>query len=147
MADYDKTHAAATEAENRKPVLSSDRARRLYLILGGSVLALLLIYGIFALITRGRESTDDAQVAADIVPVAPRIAGQVIALHVAENQMVHRGDLIAEVDAQAQVTEASATGGLTAARGAVQSMQQSVETSAAGISEARAGVARAEANA
>ncbi|SRR5581483_8294790 len=173
MADYDKTHAAATEAENRKPVLSSDRARRLYLILGGSVLALLLIYGIFALITRGRESTDDAQVAADIVPVAPRIAGQVIALHVAENQMVHRGDLIAELDpadaqvkltqaesdldtanaqaaqadAQAQVTEASATGGLTAARGAVQSMQQSVETSAAGISEARAGVARAEANA
>jgi len=137
MADYDKTNVAAAEAENRKPVLSSDRARRLYLILGGSVAVLLLIYGVFALLTRGHESTDDAQISADIVPVAPRIAGQVIALHVAENQMVHRGDLIAELDpadaqvklaqaqsdldtanaqaakddAQAQVAEASATGG------------------------------------
>lgn len=157
----------------KKPVLSAGRAKRLYLILGGVVVGLLLLYGIFALVTRGHESTDDAQVAADIVPVGPRIPGQVIAVHVAENQQVHRGELVAELDpgdlqvklaqaqadldtataqaqqadAQAQVTAASATGGLTAARGAVQSMQQSVGTSAEAVNDARAGVARAEANA
>jgi membrane fusion protein (multidrug efflux system) len=161
-------------ADNEKtPVLSAGRAKRLYLILGGVVVGLLLLYGIFALLTHGHESTDDAQVAADIVPVGPRIPGQVIAVHVAENQQVHRGDPIAELDpgdlqvklaqaqgdldtaiaqaqqadAQAQVTAASATGGLTAARGAVQSMQQSVGTSAEAVNETRAGVARAEANA
>jgi membrane fusion protein (multidrug efflux system) len=176
MADYEKTttiNPAAAEAEARQPVLSSGRAKRLYLILGGAVLALLLIYGIFVLVTHGRESTDDAQVSADIVPVAPRIAGQVIAVHVTENQLVHKGDLIAELDpndaqvkvaqaqsdldtalaqaqqadAQTQVTQANASGGLNAARGAVQSMQQSVGTSAAAVNEARAGVSRAEANA
>jgi len=161
-------------ADNEKtPVLSAGRAKRLYLILGGVVAGVLILYGIFVLLTRGHESTDDAQVAADIVPVGPRIAGQVIAVHVAENQQVHRGELVAELDpgdlqvklaqaqadldtataqaqqadAQAQVTAASATGGLTAARGAVQSMQQSVGTSAEAVNDARAGVARAEANA
>jgi len=161
-------------ADNEKtPVLSAGRAKRLYLILGGVVVAVLVLYGIFALLTRGHESTDDAQVAADIVPVGPRIPGQVIAVHVAENQQVHRGELVAELDpgdlqvklaqaqgdldtaiaqaqqadAQAQVTAASATGGLTAARGAVQSMQQSVGTSAEVVNDTRAGVARAEANA
>jgi len=176
MADYEKTtetHAAAAEAAARKPPLSAGRAKKLYLIVGGVVAGLLLLYGIFVLVTRGRESTDDAQVAADIVPVGPRIPGQVIAVHVVENQPVHRGDLIAELDpndaqgkvaqaqshldtalapaqqadAQAEVTAASASGGLTAARGAVSSMQQSVGTSAEVVNDARAGVSRAEANA
>ena len=173
MADHGTTNPAVTEAEGRKPVLSAGRAKRLYLILGAVVAVLLLLYGIFVLVTHGRESTDDAQVAADIVPVAPRIAGQVIAVHVGENQPVHRGDLIAELDpsdlqvklaqaqgdldtaiaqaqqadAQAQVAAASASGGLTAARGAVESMQNSVGTSASAVNEARAGITRAEANA
>jgi len=174
MADYEqKPHAAAAEAAARTPVLSTGRARRLYLILGATVVVLLLLYGIFAVVTRGRESTDDAQVAADIVAVAPRVAGQIIAIHVAENQAVHRGDLIAELDpsdlqvklaqaqgdldtavaqaqqadAQAEVNAAGASGGFTAARGAVQSMRESVGTSAAVVNDARAGVARAEANA
>src|SRR5690242_12120109 len=158
MADYEKTtttHKAAEEAAARKPVINPGKAKKLYFILAAAVVGLLLIYGVFALVTRGHESTDDAQVAADIVPVAPRIPGQVIAVHVIENQPVHRGDLIAELDpsdaqvkvaqaqsdldtavaqaqqadAQAQVTEANATGGLTAARGAVQSTQEMVGTS------------------
>src|SRR5947199_10470652 len=112
MADYEKTtetHAAAAEAAARKPPLSAGRAKKLYLIVGGVVAGLLLLYGIFVLVTRGRESTDDAQVAADIVPVGPRIPGQVIAVHVVENQPVHRGDLIAELDpndAQGKVAQA-----------------------------------------
>jgi membrane fusion protein (multidrug efflux system) len=170
MADQ-VTNAAATET--REPVLAPNRARRMYLIVGGVVAALLLIYGIIALVRRGRETTDDAQVAADIVALAPRVGGQVVAVHVQENQSVHRGELIAELDpndaqvklaqaqgdletaraqaqqadAQAQVSEASAQGGFTAATAAVQSSRESVDTSASAINEQRAGVARAEANA
>ncbi|HEX8169027.1 MAG TPA: HlyD family secretion protein [Thermoanaerobaculia bacterium] len=157
----------------KEPVIAPKRAKRLYLILGIVVVAVLIAYGAFALATSGKESTDDAQVAADIVPVASRVAGQIIAVHVVENQAVRRGALIAEIDprdaevklAQAQgeletaraqaaeaeakmrITHASATGGYTAAAAAVESSRESVESQASAIGEAKAGVQRAEANA
>jgi membrane fusion protein (multidrug efflux system) len=161
------------ETEHAEPVINAGRARRLYLIIGGAVVVLIIGYVLFALLTRGKEGTDDAQVSADIVAVAPRVAGQVIAVHVQENQLVHAGDLIAELDpadaqvkvtqaesdletarataaeadAKISITRANATGGLTAAQAAVQGSRESVDTSAAAINEAHAGVERAAANA
>ena len=44
------------------------------------------------------ESTDDAFIAGHIVSIAPRIAGQVAAVHVLDNQMVHSNDLLVEID-------------------------------------------------
>lgn len=165
--------AAAPHLEEHKPAIGKAKAKRLYLIVGGAVIALLLIYGIYSLITAGKETTDDAEVAADIVQVAPRVPGQVAAIYIHENQEVHKGDLIAQIDpadvqvklaaaqgdlatAQAQaadadarvaVTRANAQGGLAAAQGALQSSRESVDTSTAAITEAQAGVTRAAANA
>jgi membrane fusion protein, multidrug efflux system len=173
MADHGTATTANAATAERKPALNPAKARRLYFIIGGVVVVLLLGYAIIALLTRGRESTDDAQVAADIVSVSPRIGGQVVAVHVVDNQSVHRGDLLAELDpsdaqvklaqaqsdletaqaqaqqadAQAQVTAASAQGGLAAAQGAVQVSRESVDTATSAINDAQAGVARAEANA
>jgi membrane fusion protein (multidrug efflux system) len=156
-----------------EPVIEPSRARRLYLIVGGAVIALVLLYAIYAMVTSGKETTDDAQIAADVVPVSARAGGQVIAVNVVENQPVHKGDLLvvidpqdtqvklaqaqgelqtalaqaAESDAKVNVASANAHGAFTAARAAVQSSRENVDTSGAGISEARAGVARAEANA
>jgi membrane fusion protein, multidrug efflux system len=45
-----------------------------------------------------RESTDDAFVDANIVFMAPRVAGNVIALHVNDNQLVSQGDPLFEID-------------------------------------------------
>ena len=45
-----------------------------------------------------RESTDDAFVDANIVFIAPRVAGNVIALHVNDNQLVSQGDPLFEID-------------------------------------------------
>ena len=45
-----------------------------------------------------RESTDDAFVDANIVFIAPRVAGNVIALHVNDNQLVSHGDPLFEID-------------------------------------------------
>jgi len=156
-----------------EPVIEKARANRLYFIVGGAVLALILVYAIYALMTSGKESTDDAQVAADVVPVAPRVAGQIVNVYIMENQIVHRGEAIADLDpkdaevkvAQAQgdldtaiaqaadadarvaVTRANAQGALVAAQGAMQSSRESVGTSQATIREAQANVSRAEANA
>lgn len=44
------------------------------------------------------EDTDDAQIDADISSVSPRVQGTVTAVYVQDNQVVHAGDLIAEID-------------------------------------------------
>jgi membrane fusion protein (multidrug efflux system) len=159
--------------QEKEPVISAPRAKRLYLILIIAAVVILGAYGAFALATSGKESTDDAQVSADIVPVAARLAGQIVAVHVVENQPVQRGALIAELDpreaevkvAQAQgeldtaraqlaeseaksrITGATARGGLSAATAAVESSQEGAEAQSSQVNEARAGITRARANA
>jgi multidrug resistance efflux pump len=56
--------------------------------------------------------TRDGQVQANVVNLAPQISGQVTALHVVDNQTVHKGDLLYEiepVDYQVAVAIAEAT--------------------------------------
>lgn len=156
----------------RRPVIQPGRARRLYLGLGAAVVVLILIYAVYSLLTRGKEATDDAQVAADVVPVATRAGGQITSVLIHENQPVHRGDPIAVIDpqdaavkvAQAQgeletanaqaaaadarvaIAQANARGALTSAQAGVQSSRESVDTSTNAIAEARASVTKAEAN-
>ena len=70
------------EIAEHEPAIAPSKAKRLYLILGGAVLLLLIGYGIFAMLSSGKEATDDAQVAAGVVPVAARVAGQVSAVYI-----------------------------------------------------------------
>jgi len=59
------------------------------------------------------EDTDDAFIDTHILHVAPQIAGQVIAIHVSDNQLVHKGDVLAELnpqDAQARLDQVQAQG-------------------------------------
>ena len=44
------------------------------------------------------ESTDDAFLDEHIISIAPKIAGHVLAVHVAHNQEVKKGDLLLEID-------------------------------------------------
>ncbi len=55
--------------------------------------ALLLLNAAFT-----QESTDDAFIEAHVVTLAPRVAGQVLAVHVLDNQFVHSNDLLVEID-------------------------------------------------
>ena len=173
MTTNGTTAGTMPEIAEHEPAIAPSKAKRLYLILAGAVLALLIGYGIYAFLSAGKEVTDDAQISADIVPVASRVAGQVTAVYISENQPVHAGQPIADLDpsdaqvklaqaegdlatAQAQaadadartaVTSAAARGALTSAQGALQSSKENVDSSAASINEARASVARASANA
>lgn len=165
--------STATDVAEHVPAIAESNAKRMYLIVGVLVVLLLVGYGVYAFLSSGKETTDDAQVAADVVPVSARVAGQVVSVNIVENQPVHRGDLLAQLDpqdaqvkvaqaegelatAQAQaadadsrihVTQATAQGALEAARGGVQSSRETVDTTAAQIQQARAAVQRAEANA
>jgi membrane fusion protein (multidrug efflux system) len=63
------------------------------------VLAALLFFGLDYLLTvLTHESTDDAFIAAHVVSVAPRVAGQISAVYVLDNQLVHSNDLLVEID-------------------------------------------------
>ncbi len=44
------------------------------------------------------ESTDDAFVEGHVVSIAPRISGQVLAVHILDNQFVHSNDLLVDID-------------------------------------------------
>ena len=64
-----------------------------------AALAVLLFFGLgyfFDVLTH--ESTDDAFIAAHVVSVAPRIAGQVAAVHVLDNERVRSNELLVEID-------------------------------------------------
>jgi membrane fusion protein (multidrug efflux system) len=61
--------------------------------------------------SRSYESTDNAFIDGDIVQVASRVPGQVVKVHVRDNQRVKRGDLLVELDPsdyEARLAEARA---------------------------------------
>jgi membrane fusion protein, multidrug efflux system len=63
------------------------------------VLAVLLFFGLGYLVTAfTHESTDDAFIEGHVVSIAPRISGQVSAVHVLDNQMVRSNELLVEID-------------------------------------------------
>ncbi|MDB4945432.1 MAG: emrA1 [Labilithrix sp.] len=155
------------------PVTKKKSAARPYLILAAVVALGIVGYLVFTALTRGKENTDDAQVDADVVPIALRVGGQVLKVHVTDNQQVKKGDLLVEIDprdlqarekqaeadlaaakaqadaADAQVAIVSATskGGLSAARAALSGSAASASGADAQIASARANVTRAEAEA
>jgi membrane fusion protein (multidrug efflux system) len=85
---------AAGRPESRPPAAR----RRPFLILGGVAALVLGGLGVHALLTAHQESTDDAQVEADVVSIAPRVGGQVLHVLVKDNQVVRKGDVLVEID-------------------------------------------------
>ncbi len=107
-----------------------------------AALAALLYFGLTLLNDAlTHESTDDAYIAAHIVSIAPRISGQVSAVYVLDNQMVHSNDLLAEIDpADYQTT-------LAQKQAAQMSSEATFKASVAGYEMMRVGVTAAEATA
>jgi membrane fusion protein, multidrug efflux system len=70
-------------------------------IVGGIVVVLVLFEGIPLVITAFRTvSTDDAYVNGHVTFVAPRVPGQVVRVLVDDNNRVHKGDLLVQLDKQ-----------------------------------------------
>lgn len=101
------------------------------------------------------ESTDDAFIAGHVVAIAPRIEGQVVAVHVRDNQMVRSNDLLVEIDpatyattlSQRQAATDSEGSSYKAALAGYALMQQKVKTAQAVAQSSQADVAAAAATA
>ncbi|HEV2577299.1 MAG TPA: HlyD family secretion protein [Acidobacteriaceae bacterium] len=70
--------------------------RRIIIIVVVAILAVIAIF--FYWRSTFTEDTDDAQVDGNLYQVSARVAGQVVQVDVEEQQTVHKGDPIAEVD-------------------------------------------------
>jgi len=90
------------------PTLLAKLNSPLFLWPAAIALAVLLFFGLgylFDVLTH--ESTDDAFIAAHVVSIAPRISGQVAAVHVLDNEMVHSNELLVEIDPADYATTAA----------------------------------------
>lgn len=85
------------------------RRRRLLLLSAIVVVGLSVYAAYWFLHGRYFESTDDAYVAADLVPITSEVAGTVTALHVDDTEHVERGQVLVELDpADAELAVATA---------------------------------------
>src|SRR5882724_19008 len=82
---------AATVARRR-------RAKNAYLILAVVSITVAAAWLGHRWWTAGKQDTDDAQVEADVVPLAPRVGGVIKAARVHDNQVVKAGDVLFEID-------------------------------------------------
>jgi membrane fusion protein (multidrug efflux system) len=86
----------ATPMENQP---RSPAVRPTLLFVAGLLLTVGFYYGLdYTVRTFTHQSTDDAFLQAHVVAVAPRVAGQVQAVHVEDNQLVKQGDALVELD-------------------------------------------------
>lgn len=124
-------------------------------------------------LTANEETTDDATIEADVIPVSLRVGGQVLSVKVSDNARVKKGDVLVEIDpaeakareqqaegellaaqaqaaaadAQLQIGEAGARGGLSTAQAQVSTSRAAVGSADAQIASAKAQVIRAESDA
>lgn len=155
------------------PATKKKNGARPYLIFGVIVAVVAGGYLAFQALTAGKESTDNAQVAADMVPVAARVGGVLVVVPVTDNQAVKKGDLLAQIDpvdyenkvkqadaelraakaqaeaadAQMRIVAASSKGGLSTARAQLSGTTSSVAGADAQVVAAEAMVAKARADA
>jgi membrane fusion protein (multidrug efflux system) len=140
-----------TDRTSETAIVTRPKRRRALILL--PALALLALgAGVTAYISgHGKESTDDAQVEGHVVSVSPRVAGQVARVLVKDNQPVHEGDVLVELDdrdlqtrlAAARADLASAKAQLHAAR---TQLAVTTKSAASELMVARATIEQAAAN-
>lgn len=137
------------------PAKKSNRRIIIFIILGILLLGAIFWYWRSTF----TEDTDDAQVDGDLYQVSARIAGQVTHVDVTDEQTVHAGDPIAELDpkdlqvaleqaqadlanAQAQYVQATTNVPITSTN-----VRTQISTSGSDVASSQAALAQAEANA
>jgi membrane fusion protein (multidrug efflux system) len=176
MADtaVERAPAQARDARGNGATAADTAAkkRRALMIIGGVAGVVVLGTLLYLVFTVGKETTDDAQVDADVVPLAPHVGGQVAAVPISENQTVKKGDVLLQIDdrdyqakvtqaeaeldsvraqaqaadAQVSIAEAAARGTLTQAEANLIGSNRSVSGSRAQLEQARATLASRQAD-
>ena len=156
----EKPSPAADKLSGRAAKTTPDKSSRFRGLLRPVLLALALIGAVLTVnwwFTEGRfiESTDNAYVQGDIAVLGPRIEGDVIAIHVMDNQTVKAGDPLITLDPadwqarldQARGAAAEAEAAAVTARRQIEQARSAIAQADATIAEAQAEVTRASAEA
>ncbi len=126
------------------------KRRKKPVVLG--ILAVLAIVGgtiavLWAIHAAHFESTDDAFIEGRVIPISPQLPARVKAVHVMDNQPVHKGDVLMELDpTDYQVALDQAKASAAAVSGQLEQAKAQVPASQAALLEAQAELSMAEAN-
>ncbi len=99
MPDDIGSHPQPAAAVATAPAANGARRKRLFMILGGVVLAGALIWGLYWLLVGSRHvTTDNAYVNADTAQVTALVSGPIVQTPVGETTVVKTGQVIAVID-------------------------------------------------
>jgi len=164
--------AEQENAAGHKPAVKAAAPSKAPVVMGTLALLAAAAGGYWYVTHRGLESTDDAQVDADVVSVPSRASGVVAKVLFTENQSVKAGEPLAEIDdepakarlaqadanlaaaqasaeaadADARVAETNAKGNKSAAEASLQGAESSAVASTQQIAEGEAQVTTASTN-
>jgi membrane fusion protein (multidrug efflux system) len=129
-----------------EPAPAPPRRKLVVLSLTAAVAALAAAgLGTHAWLTRGEVSTDDAQVEADVVALAPRVGGPVAEVLVSDDAQVQAGQPLFRIDdGDYQVKVRQAEADLATARAQVVAAQAQAGAAQAGLTRSQAEAERAQ---
>jgi membrane fusion protein, multidrug efflux system len=126
----------------------SNKKKRTGRIISFGVLAYTLIIGGVALHkTNSSPRTDDAEVFANFIGIAPQVDGPIVKLYVKDNQLVKKGDLLLEIDERPyQYALQHAQSEKNALEGQITDQTRAIAAQTNGVAVSQAGARNAEAN-
>jgi membrane fusion protein (multidrug efflux system) len=103
MRDQPQSEDGERDRQNKKKKDKKDkkekpRSKWPLIALGIGIVVAIIAGVVYWLLTRNLEDTDDAYVDGRAIMVAPQVNGVVVALNVNDNQFVHKGDSLIEID-------------------------------------------------
>jgi membrane fusion protein (multidrug efflux system) len=111
------------------------------------IISIIIIVGslIFWLIARQYVSTDDAYIDGHVTEISTRVSAPVVAMHIVDNQFVHVGDLLIELDPTTfQVALDQAQAQVISAQGKLAQAQAQIGTAKASVIQADAQIDAAQ---
>jgi membrane fusion protein (multidrug efflux system) len=135
-------HNLPGKKKNKKPI-----------IIGGILGTVLIIGIIYFIIAAGYESTDNAQLDADIVPIKSSVSGYVKTIHFKDNEHVTKGQLLVTIDdtdlktrvAQSEAALENAKANLLSVKSNASAVNQNANASALSSSSVEQGINSAKA--
>ena len=123
-------------------------------VLGAAIVAVAILAG-FAVWreTRIHPQTEDAEVFANLIGIAPEVSGRIVKINVSDNQLVRKGDVLFEIDPVpyehaveiARSQEATLEGQIRDLERAIEAQKSAVASAASGTRSAQAKIASSEA--
>ncbi|WP_144097150.1 HlyD family secretion protein [Croceicoccus sediminis] len=146
MAEADPQTVPHAETTNPAAAKPASRWRKALLMLG--VPLLIVAGGLYYWFGHpGEVATDNAYLKLDIVSVASEVPGQITKVHVRENQLVKKGDVLFEIDpSQYENAVSQADAQIAAAQARITALDADVHATAADLAGARDDLALAQAN-